>query len=64
METCCRHRTLPPSPPPGQTGDHAIGIGSKRRGLMITEREAKSKVPDWGNKVDSGIGLRSTLAMG
>jgi hypothetical protein len=24
--------------------------------------EAKSKVPDWGDKVDSGIGLRSTLA--
>ncbi len=24
--------------------------------------EAKSKVPDWGDIVDSGTGLRSTLA--
>jgi hypothetical protein len=26
--------------------------------------EAKFKVPDWGDKVDYGIGLRSTLAWG
>ncbi len=31
---------------------------------LVRPSEVKSEVPDWGNKVDSGIGLRSTLAKG
>ncbi len=35
-----------------------------KQGCHFYLAEAKSKVPDWGDKVDSGIGLRSTLAWG
>jgi hypothetical protein len=37
---------------------------SSEREHSRVEAEAKTKVHDWGDKVDSGIGLRSTLAQG
>jgi hypothetical protein len=41
----------PPAAPVGR------GARTTLRGLVVVPAEAKSLVPDWGDKVDSGIGL-------
>ncbi len=41
-------------------GFHRV-FGKLQLHLIDNAAESKSKVPDWGDKVDSGIGLRSTL---